>query len=104
MNEEQRKLFLESAKDILLLSQLELFTAYHTVIACNIALGLSEEEAKAIVDEALKLNSEEIENHHCTEEVIKQIRLEVKENAPDDLGELMVSSAIKLMKLLFTEE
>jgi len=68
------------------------------------ALGLSEEEAKAIVDEALKLNSEEIENHHCTEEVIKQIRLEVKENAPDDLGELMVSSAIKLMKLLFTEE
>ena len=30
-------------------------------------------------------------NHHCTEEVIKQIRLEVKENAPDDLGSLWTS-------------
>lgn len=104
MNDEQRRIFLEATKDILLLKQLELFTAYHTVIACNIALGLSEEEAKAIVDEALKLNSEEIENHHCTEEVIKQIRLEVKENAPDDLGEFMNFNVIKLMGLLYTEE
>lgn len=104
MNDEQRRVFLESAKDILLLSQLELFTAYHTVIACDMALGLSEEEAKAIVDEALKQNSSEIENHHCTEEVIKQVRLEVKENAPDDLREYMDFIVIKLMKLLLTEE
>ena len=86
MNDEQRSTFLESAKDILLLSQLELFTAYQTVIACDMALGLSEEEAKGIVEEALKQNSEEIENHHCTEEVINQIRHEVKENTPDALS------------------
>jgi len=100
MNDEQRRIFLETTKDILLLKQLELFTAYHTVIACNIALGLSEEEAKTIVDEALKLNSEEIENHHCTEEVIKQMRLEIKESTPDDLREYMDFIVIKLMKLL----
>jgi ferritin-like protein len=104
MNDEQRRIFLETTKDILLLKQLELFTAYHTVIACNIALGLSEEEAKAIVDEALKLNSEEIENHHCTEEVINQIRHEVKENTPDDLEGFMDYTVIRLMELLLTGE
>lgn len=102
MHNNEHNLLLESAKDILLLKQLELFTAYQTVIACNMALGLSEEEAKAIADEALKLNSEDIENHHCTEEVLKQIRHEVKENTPDDLMEFMDLNVIKLMELLLT--
>ncbi|HOA42884.1 MAG TPA: hypothetical protein PKG53_05410 [Bacillota bacterium] len=84
MNDE-RTLLLEIAKDILLLKQLELFLSYHTVIACNMALGLSEEEATSIVDEALGENSEEINRRYCTDKFIKQIRNEIKENTPDQL-------------------
>ena len=84
MNDE-RTLLLEIAKDILLLKQLELFLSYHTVIACNMALGLSEEEATSIVDEALVENSEEINRRYCTDKFIKQIRNEIKENTPDQL-------------------
>ncbi|MGI6747014.1 MAG: hypothetical protein ACOX4V_02280 [Anaerovoracaceae bacterium] len=84
MNDE-RTLLLEIAKDILLLKQLELFLSYHTVIACNMALGLSEEEATSIVDEALGENSEEINRRYCTDKFIKQISNEIKENTPDQL-------------------
>ena len=81
MNDE-RTLLLEIAKDILLLKQLELFLSYHTVIACNMALGLSEEEATSIVDEALGENSEEINRRYCTDKFIKQIRNEIKRKYP----------------------
>jgi hypothetical protein len=84
MNDE-RTLLLEIAKDILLLKQLELFLSYHTVIACNMALGLSEEEATSIVDESLGENSEEINRRYCTDKFIKQISNEIKENTPDQL-------------------
>jgi hypothetical protein len=84
MNDE-RTLLLEIAKDILLLKQLELFLSYHTVIACNMALGLSEEEATSNVDEALGENSEEINRRYCTDKFIKQISNEIKENTPDQL-------------------
>jgi len=59
---------------VLLKSQLDFYAKYESAIATTVSLGYSEEEAKEITDQAVKINADNIKEEFKAKGLYEQFR------------------------------